>query len=133
MINNLRISGIHTKVTDDMRLYVEKKIGGLYKYLPKEARQSAHVDIKLKEAKSKDKQLYECEVIMKLPKAQITAHRKSTGMLAAIDEVEDNLKNQLKRYKNTHAPSRLQRHVVGRFKRRQQEVGAPDMPNSTDV
>lgn len=119
MINNLHINSIHTDVTDDMRLYVEKKIGGLHKYMLRSSRESAQVDVKLKEAKSKDKQSYECEVIMKLPKGHITAHRKSTSMLAAIDEVEDNLKNQLKRYKNTHTHARLSRHVMARFRRKQ--------------
>ncbi|MGI9028188.1 MAG: ribosome hibernation-promoting factor, HPF/YfiA family [Candidatus Saccharimonadales bacterium] len=127
MINNLRISGIHTKVTDDMHIYVDKKIGGLHKYLPRASRESAQVDIKLKEAKSKDKRQYECEVIMKLPKSRITAHRKSSSMLAAIDEVEDNLKNQLKRYKNTHDPSHLQRHVIARFRRKAVATPTPDI------
>lgn len=132
MINNLRISGIHTNVTDDMRLYVEKKIGGLYKYMLRDSRESAHIDIRLKEAKSKDKQLYECEVVMKLPKSQITAHRKSTSMLAAIDEVEDNLKNQLKRYKNTHTTSRLRRHVMARFRRRQSAAAIENLASSAE-
>jgi ribosomal subunit interface protein len=132
MINNLRISGIHTNVTDDMKLYVEKKIGGLYKYMIRGSRESAHVDIKLKEAKSKDKQLYECEVIMKLPKSQITAHRKSTSMLAAIDEVEENLKNQLKRYKNTHTPSRLRRHLMARFQRKQADAAIENLASTAE-
>lgn len=121
MINNLHISGVHSQLTDDMRLYVEKKIGGLYKYMSKHARESAHVEVKLKEAKSKDKQIHECEVIMKLPKGNITAHRKSTSVLAAIDEVENNLKNQLKKYKDTHDPSRLKRHLTARFKQKKAE------------
>ncbi len=132
MINNLRISGVHTNVTDDMRLYVEKKIGGLYKYMVRGSRESAHVDIKLKEAKSKDKQLYECEVIMKLPKAHITAHRKSSSMLAAIDEVEENLKNQLKRYKNTHTPARLSRHLMARFRRHQADLETENLVSSAE-
>ncbi len=119
MINNLHLTAIHTKLTDDMHLYVEKKIGGLYRYMPRGSRESARVDVKLKEAKSKDKRTYECEVIMKLPKASLTAHRKSTSMLAAIDEVEANFKNQLKHYKNMHSPSRLQRHVMSRIRGRQ--------------
>ena len=122
MINNLRISGIHMDVTTDMFLYVEKKIGGLNKYIPRRARESAQIDVKLKEGKSKYKQRYECEVIMKLPKARMTAHRKSTNVMAAVDEVEDNLKNQLKRYKNTHDPSHLQRHVIARLARKPEPI-----------
>lgn len=133
MINNLRVSGIHMDVTDDMFLYVEKKIGGLYKYMLKSSRESAQVDIKLKEAKSKDKRSFECEVIMKLPKSTITAHRKSSSILAAIDEVEDNVKNQLKRYKNTHDPSHLQRHIVARFQRKNGKSVALNPAGSSEV
>jgi ribosomal subunit interface protein len=118
MINNLTVSGVHTKTTEDLRLYVEKKIGGLTKYVPKSAREATHIEVKLKEAKSKQKLTNECEVIMKLPGSNLTAHRKSTSMPAAIDEVEENLKNQLKRYKDKHSPSKLHRHVIARFRRR---------------
>lgn len=116
MINNLYINGIHTVVTDDMRLYTEKKIGTLDRFMPRSARESARVDIKLKEFKASDKLSFECEVIVNLPKSTITTHKKATTMLAAIDEAENNLKNQLKKYKNAHDPSRFRRHIVARFR-----------------
>ncbi len=117
MINNLHINGVHTEVTDDMRQYVQKKIGNLDKFMPRNARESASIDVKLKEAKAQNKQSFECELIVKLPHATLTVHRKATTVLAAIDEAEANLKNQLKRYKDTHNPSRVQRHVIARFRR----------------
>lgn len=116
MINNLYINGIHTVVTDDMRLYIEKKIGTLDRFMPRSARESARVDVKLKEFKASDKLSFECEVIVGLPKATIAVHKKAKTMLAAIDEAEDNLKNQLKKYKNTHDPSRIRRHIIARFR-----------------
>lgn len=116
MINNLHISGVHTEVTKDMRLYVEKKIGGLDKYMPRHSRESANVDVKLKESKAKNKQSFECEVIISLPKSTLTVHRKSTSVLAAIDEAEANLKIQLKKYKDTHNPSVLYRRVMSKFR-----------------
>ena len=73
---------------------------------------------KAKEKKAKDKQTFECEVIMKLPKATLTAHEKASTALASIDVVEDNLKNQLKRYKDKHDTSRFHRHVIARIKRK---------------
>lgn len=117
MIQHLQISGVHSQLNDDMQIYVEKKIGGLYKYMPKRVREAAHVDVKLKENKSSDKQIHECEVIMKLPKSTLTAHKHSTNILAAIDEVEDNLKNQLKKYKDKHAGPRVHRRLINSFKR----------------
>lgn len=117
MINNLTISGVHSQLTDEMRLYVEKKIGGLHKYMSRHARESAHVDVKLKEKKVKDKMSHECEVIMKLPKSSITVHKSAESILAAIDEVENNLKVQLKKYKDTHAGPRAHRKLINKFKR----------------
>lgn len=116
MINNLQISGVRVKLNDDLRTYVQKKIGGLDKYLPKRARESTFVEVKLKENTLKARHTYECEVIMKLPKGNITAHEESTTELAAIDEVENNLKNQLKRYKDLHSPSRMGRHLSAKMR-----------------
>lgn len=122
MINNLQINGVHTVVTEDMRLYVEKKIGSLDRFIPKNARESARVDIKLKEAKASDGQSFECEVIISLPKSIITVHKKAKSMWAAIDEAEVNVRHQLKRYKNLHNPSRLQRHLVARLRSQKDPV-----------
>ena len=117
MINNLQISGVHAQADEKVRKYVYKKIGGLDKYIPRKARESAFADVKLKEIKSKTKEIFECEVIMKLPKGKITAHKSSASFMGAIDEVENNLKNQLKKYKDMHTPSRFRRRVLTRFKR----------------
>lgn len=116
MINNLQISGLHSQLTNKERAYVRKKIGGLDKYIPKNARESTFVEVKLKEKKAKNKRTHECEVIIKLPKQIITAHKDSITILAAIDEVEDNLKNQLKKYKDMHAESRITKHFSARVK-----------------
>ncbi len=118
MINNLHISGVHSQLTDEMRMYVDKKIGGLHKYMSRHSRESVHVAVKLKESKAKDKQIHECEVIMRLPKSTLAAHKKSTSILAAIDEVEENLKNQLKKYKDTHAGPRVHRRLISALKQR---------------
>ena len=82
MINTLQISGLHSNLTNKERSYALKKIGGLDKYIPKMARASASVEVKLKGKKAKDKRTHECEVIMKLPKSTITSHRNSTSFIA---------------------------------------------------
>lgn len=117
MINTLQISGVHSQLSEELRAYVLKKIGRLDKYVPKRARESIHVEVKIKEKSARDKRTHQCEVIMKLPKSTITVHKDSTGIIAAIDEVEANLKNQLKKYKDLHAGARVRRHVIARFNR----------------
>ncbi len=121
MLNNLTISGVHSQITEKERQYARKKIGALEKFIPLRARASASAEVKLKQKKSKDKNTKECEVIIKLPGSRtITAHRSSTSFLAAIDETEDNLKNQLRQYKNTHTPGRLARRITAKLRRTSQ-------------
>ncbi len=115
MLNNLQISAVHSQVTEKEKSYARKKIGALEKFIPKSSRPSTSVEIKLKQIKSKDKNDHECEVIMKLPKNTITSHRASTTFMVAIDEVEENLKKQLKSYKDKRTISRLTRHSVARI------------------
>lgn len=116
MINTLQISGLHSHLTQKERNYVLKKIGGLDKYIPKMARGSTTVEVKLKDNKAKDKNARECEVIIKLPKQTITSHRNSTTFTSAIDMVEENLKKQLKRYKDLHTFSKISRQMARRAK-----------------
>lgn len=104
MIKKLEIVGIHTDATADIKKYVQKKIAKLDGYMPKAARASAHAEVKLKEAKAKDKKQCTCEVILHLPGEVITAKESTFNMYAAIDIVEQKLKVQLKRYKDTHSP-----------------------------
>ena len=100
MIKNLQISGIHSNLTDNVQKYAIKKIGKLDKYLPKRSRESAFVDVKIKAKKRKGMIIHECKVVMRLPKKLITIKRDSITAQAAIDEVENNLRNQLKKYKD---------------------------------
>lgn len=113
----IQLTGVHSHLTEKEKAYVSKKIGSLDKYIPKDARESAHAEIKLKEKKSKDKQTFECEVILKLPKATLTAHNKSSSALSSIDLVEENIKHQIAKYKQKHSSARLHRRVIAKFKR----------------
>jgi putative sigma-54 modulation protein len=117
MIKKLEINGVHMNVGDDLRKYVNKKIGGLEKYILKSARASAHAEVKLKEGKAKKKDERTCEVILHLPKEVITVSETTINMFAAVDIVEEKLKHQLHKYKALHAGPRLHRRLLARLKR----------------
>ena len=120
MIQKLEISGVHLKVDDKLHDYVTKKIGRLDQYMSRHSRASAHAEVKLKESKSKDKNISTCEVIMHLPKETLATEEKTVNMYAAVDIVEAKLKNQLKKYKQTHEQShRLHRRLLARIRRNQ--------------
>lgn len=117
MIEKIEVNGIHTEVTDDLQKYVSRKIGKLDQYMPNGARPSAHAEVKLKEQKIKQRVQCTCEVILHLPHDTITVKETTLNMYAAIDVVEEKLKNQIKRYKQTHGRGALHRRLLARIKR----------------
>lgn len=117
MINKLEISGIHTNVNKKIEKYVNKKIGQLDRYVPRSCRESLHVIVRLKEGNSRDKNTSTCEVVVKLPHETIDTQESTINMYAAIDIVEAKLKQQLKKYKDTHASPRFYRRLALRLNR----------------
>lgn len=116
MIQKLEINGVHATVNDRLHKYVVKKIGKLDSYMSRHVRESAHAEVKLKEAKAKDKNRHTCEVILHLPHEVLAVKETTMNMYAAVDIVEAKLKNQLKKYKDLHSP-RLHRRAISRLKR----------------
>lgn len=117
MIERLDISGVHLQVDDDLRKYVHKKVGHLDRYIPKHSRLSAHAEVRLKEAKAKDKKECTCEVVLHLPQEVVNVRESTVNMYAAIDIAEAKLKAQLKKYKSLHANPKLHRRLLIRMRR----------------
>lgn len=117
MIKKLEIAGVHMTVGDDLRRYVTKKIGGLEKYVPRAARQSLHVEIKLKEGRAKTKDERTCEIIIHLPQEVITVSETTVNIFAAVDIAEEKLKKLLRKYKELHAGPKLHRRLLAKLKR----------------
>ena len=119
MIERIQISGLHMSVDDDLYKYVNKKIGKLDQYMSRHARQSIHANVKLKASKIKNRKQATCEVILHLPKDTVTTKETTLNMFAAVDIVEQKLKNQLKKYKEIHeSPYKIHRRVIAKFRSR---------------
>ena len=119
MIERIEISGLHMGVNDDLHKYVTKKIGKLDVYMSRHARESVHANVKLKATKIKTRKQATCEVILHLPKDTITTKETTLNMFAAVDIVEQKLKNQLKKYKEIHeSPYKLHRRMIAKFRNR---------------
>lgn len=118
MLQKFEIQGVHTTINESLRRYVNRKIGGLDRYLSKHDRQSAHGEVILRESKSKSTDHCSCEVVLYLPNQTLVAKERAMNMFAAVDIVEAKLKQQIKKYKEKHESGKQRRHVVGRFRRR---------------
>lgn len=124
MIKKLEITGVHMKVDDKLKTYATRKIGRLDRFIPRKAREAAHAEILIKDnpQQKKSKKEYTCEVILRLPGDTITVSEATMNAFAAVDIVENKLKNQLKKYKETHGVKRLHRRALARFRRRTPEL-----------
>lgn len=100
MIEKINITADHVEVSEDLKKYIQKKIGRLDRFINKHARKSVFADVKLKEEQSKKKDKYTVEVILHLPKQKITAKESTLNIFAAIDIVEAKLQNQIRKYKD---------------------------------
>jgi ribosomal subunit interface protein len=116
MIQRLEITGVHMEVDPKLRKYVRNKIGGLDKYMRRQVRESAHIEVWLKSAK-KGEAKYTVEVVAHLPAETLTVEESTLNMFAAVDIVETKLKNQLKKYKDTHTNPHFYRRMFGKLRR----------------
>ena len=99
MISHIDIAGINLELGGDIKKYIRRKVGRLDRYLPRHTHDSVHAQVKLRETNNKLGNKYECEVIVHVPGDQIQAKDATLNMFAAVDIVEQKLKNQLVKYK----------------------------------
>lgn len=117
MIEKLEISAQHTELTPELKKYVAKKIGRLDRYVPRRSRESVHAEVKLKEAKNKDKKQFTAMVVLHIPNGTLEASETTINMFAAIDIVETKLKQQLRKYKEQQANPKMHRRIFNKLRR----------------
>lgn len=118
MIRKMEITGVHADADEKLKKYTAKSVNKLERFLPRHARKSVHVEVKLKENKRQKNDQYTAEIIMHLPHETLTAKESTINMYAAVDIVEAKLKNQLKKYKEIHSDPKFYRRLTNRFRRR---------------
>lgn len=118
MFKNMEITGIHSETDDKLAKYIRKTIGKLERYLPRHARKSAQVQVRVKENKKQRSDQCTAEVIIRLPHETLNAKESTINMYAAVDIVQAKMQNQLRKYKDTHANPKLYRRLTNRFRRR---------------
>jgi putative sigma-54 modulation protein len=116
MIKQLHISGLHLEVGEDLKKYVERKIGKLDRFVPKRDHNGMYAEVKLISSKAKNKSDRTCEIILHLPHEKLTVKETTINMYAAVDIAETKLRHQLKRYKELHASPRLHQRLMSRLK-----------------
>lgn len=126
MIAKFDLKGVHTTIDANLQKYVTKKLATLDKYLPRHHRDAAHAIVELKQAsKAKEQKKYTCDVTLHLPKETLHVAETTLNMFAAVDIVETKLKQQIKKYKESHAGGKLSRQLSAKFRRQSSLLSEP--------
>jgi ribosomal subunit interface protein len=118
MLKNFEVQGIHIAVDDRLRAHIDRKIGGLDRYIARQNRDSAHMQVHLKETGKKGNAQSRCEVRLHLPQQEIVIKEEAVNPYAAVDIVEAKLKQKLQKYKELHGSGKQRRHMFARLRRR---------------
>ena len=114
---------------DKIQEYVREKIGGLDKYLPRQARANTHAQIWLEEDTSgREDNRFVCEVMMTVDGTQLVSREGTLNMYAAIDIVEAKMKSQVRTLKDKQTDQHRRPRIFSRLLHRKAvaEDNAPE-------
>ncbi len=106
------LSGRNFEIDDRLKAYVDEKIGGLDKYLPRRFRAEATLTVILQDDPSgREDNRYVCDVVVTVSGTKLVSREGTVNIYAAIDIVEAKLKSQLVKFKEKQVtqPRRLRR------------------------
>ena len=94
------IAGRNFEVDNKMRAYVDTKIGGLEKYLPRQIRPLATCNVTLEDdPNGREDNRYVCDAVLTVQGHTMVSREGTVNIYAAIDIVEAKLKAQLMTFK----------------------------------
>lgn len=105
----LFIKGTAIQLTPAIEDYIQKRIGGLEKYLKRLDSPAVEVRVEIGKITSHHKKgdIFRAEVNLKLPGALLRAEEASGDLFAAIDFVHEELKRQIISFKDKRITKRV--------------------------
>lgn len=103
----IQLTGRKFEIEPEIKKYVERKLGGLDKYLPRgHINQGMSVEI-LKDPSGKEDNRYKVMAVLKVQGPDLVAETATINPHSAIDIVEQKLKIQIRKYKEKQKPRRI--------------------------
>ena len=109
---SLQVTGRHFELDDKIHDYVERKIGKLDKYLPRNHQAIMGTVVLAKDKSNRQDNEFCCEIILDVPGERMVAAEATVNMYAAIDICEQKLKQQILKYKEKHQPAHNRRRML---------------------
>ncbi len=108
----LQITGRHYELDEKIVSYVNKKLGGLDKYLPRHKDATIGSVVLTKDHSNRQDNEFCCEAILDVPGERMQAKEATMNMYAAVDIVEQKLKVQVLKYKDRTEPAKNRRRML---------------------
>ncbi len=105
MIENIDISGSNYKVEEGFKKYVNKRLGKLDRYLPRDNRKDVVAKVVVTEVNRAHGNKYEITASLDIPGSKnndgkvLVAKDEALNVFAGVDIVEAKLEGQIRRYK----------------------------------
>jgi ribosomal subunit interface protein len=105
----LNITGLKMQVDENMHKYITRRLGHLDRLLPRNEREAAHGEVRLRETSGEGKNDAYCEMTLHIPGTNLVAKETTLNIYAAIDIVYNELKTQINKYTEREADGRTGR------------------------
>ena len=126
------VTGRNYELDDKIVKYIEEKLGGLEKYLPRRVRGTAQMAVVLiDDANGREDNRYVCDAVLSLPGAKLHSSEGAINMYASIDIVDAKLHAQLRTYKDKQVNEPRRSRMLTRLMGRTSETD-PATPTATD-
>ncbi len=104
-----------------IKSYIDDKIGGLERFIPKSQRSTATAQVVIQDDPSgREDNRFVCDAIVMVHGQKFVATEGTVNIYAAVDIVEAKLKSQLSEHKAKYAPRRGK--IINRLFRREEEL-----------
>jgi putative sigma-54 modulation protein len=128
---SLQVTGRHFELDDKINEYVERKLGKLDKYLPRNQQVIFGSVLLAKNKSNRQDNEFCCEVMIEIAGETFQAAESTVNMYAAVDICEQKIKHQIMRYKDKHQPARNRRQrLLAKMLRR--DPGLIPSPEAVD-
>lgn len=114
---DIKLSSRKYEIDDSLRKYVQKKLGRLDKYMPKDHKAIGMAVEIFRDPSGKEDNKYKVTAVLEVPGPDIVAETATINPHSAIDIVEQKLRLQIKKYKDKNSPRRFRvKEMWNRFR-----------------
>jgi ribosomal subunit interface protein len=129
----VEVTARNYEIDDKVRSYLDEKLTGLEKYLPRHMRDNSHAEaVLLDDPNGREDNRYVCDIVMNVDGQTLVSREGAINMFAAIDIVEAKLKAQTTRFKEKVTTGQRRLRMLSRWTTKAGEADGTTEPLPAD-